>query len=320
MGRSCEAELEISMARHVNVSLIGAAMLDMKGHATERTAKLMNEHLEAELNQVFPDHPDLILLPEFCDMTGSETIAQYRDFCAARGDQVLEYIASKAKQHQVWITYPALRRTAQRTWRNSIQLINRQGEIAGIYDKNHLTIPELEAGIEPGCDVPIVQTDFGRVAMTICFDLNFEELRSRVARQSPDLILFCSMFHGGLMQEYWAHSCRAHFASAVCNLPSRIISPVGQTLATTTNYVDWVTTSINLDCRLVHLDHHAEKLRDLKKKYGRAVRVLDPGLLAAVLVSSESSTVTVDQMLSEFEIERLDDYLNRCRQHRPICS
>jgi hypothetical protein len=302
------------MAKHVKISVIGAANLaDCRGSDPSAVDRMI-AHWQAQLDQVLPDRPDLIVLPEFCDMCASDTLDEYRDFCIARGDRMLDFFSNIARQHNLWITYPALHQTADNPWKNSIRLINRHGRVAGSYAKTCPTIGEIEAGIDPGCDVTTIQTDFGRVAMAICFDLNFDELRKRVAAESPDLILFCSMYHGGLMQEYWAYSCRAHFAAAVTNLPSRIISPLGQTIATTTNYMNHVTTTVNLDCQLVHLDYHAEKLRDLKRKYGPGVTIRDPGLLAPVLVTSEIEGVTAEAMLREFKIEPLDDYLDRSRQ------
>jgi len=301
------------MAKYVKISVIGAAMCNKTIDSGRSSIDQVIAHLHGKLDQVLPDQPDLIVLPEFCDMCGSDTIEQYRESCSSRGSRVFEFLAEVARQHRTWITYPALQFTSGRSWKNSVQLINRHGQMATGYDKVCLTIGEMEAGGIPGEGPRIVETEFGRVAMIVCFDLNFDELRKQVAQQSPDLILFSSMYHGGLMQEYWAYSCRAHFAAAVTGLPSRVISPVGQTIATTTNYVDHVTTRINLDCRVVHLDYHAEKLRDLKRKYGPGVRIHDPGLLAPVLVSSESDAVSTAEMLREFEIELLDDYLNRCR-------
>jgi len=44
--------------------------------------------------------------------------------------------------------------------------------------------------------------------------------------------------------------------------------------------------------------------------------ISDPGKLASVLVTSEVENVTVDQMIQQFDLELLDDYLNRSREFR----
>ena len=91
----------------------------------------------------------------------------------------------------------------------------------------------------------MIQCDFGRVVCAICFDLNFDELRLRYVQARPDLILFSSMYHGGLMQNYWAYSCRSHFIGAINGLQCTVISPLGELLAASTNYFHHITTTVN---------------------------------------------------------------------------
>ena len=91
-------------------------------------------------------------------------------------------------------------------------------------------------------------------------------------------------------------------------------------MASTTNYFDHVTATVNLDCCSVHLDDHWEKLEALKRAYGPDVSIFDPGYLGSVLVSSETPERTAQQMLAEFEMEPLDAYLDRARAVRQAHS
>jgi len=130
------------------------------------------------------------------------------------------------------------------------------------------------------------------------------------------LIVFPSMYHGGLMQAYWAYSCRSYFVAAVAGQSSEIRNPLGQVVSSNTNYFDYTVAEINLDCRLAHLDYNWERLRALKQKYGPQVSITDPGHLGAVMVTSEHPGISVDEMIEEFEIELLDDYMTRALTHR----
>ena len=113
--------------------------------------------------------------------------------------------------------------------RDSSTLIDRHGQIVGVYNKNQVTIGErIESGILYGRETPVFACDFGRVAFAICFDLNFDGLRLKYVKAKPDLIVFSSVYHGGLMQAYWAYSCRAHFVGAVAGLPCEIRNPRGE--------------------------------------------------------------------------------------------
>jgi hypothetical protein len=130
--------------------------------------------------------------------------------------------------------------------------------------------------------------------------------------------VFPSMYHGGLMQSYWAYSCRSHFVGSIGldNLPNEFYSPVGHRIATSTNYYQAITTTLNLDCIVAHIDFNRDKFVALKKKYGPDVTIFDPGQLGSVLITSESQIVTIEEMVAEFEIELLDDYMARSLAHQ----
>ena len=87
----------------------------------------------------------------------------------------------------------------------------------------------------------------------------------------PDIIIFPSMYHGGLVQSNWAYSCRSFFVSScgINDLPSEIRNPLGEVISSSTNYFHYVVASVNLDCRLAHLDYNWAKLLALKEKYGK---------------------------------------------------
>lgn len=285
----------------------------------EKAVEEVIEFWRLYVSRVLPDKVDLILLPEACDRPAKAgwTKERLKEYFEARGDKVKDFFVEVAAENACYVAYSAKRQAEDGTWRNSTTLIDRTGGVAGIYNKNHVTLTEFEEG---GClygkRAPLIGCDFGKVACAICFDLNYDLLRNKYVKAKPDLILFSSMYHGGLMQAYWAYSCRAHFAAAVPGRPSAILSPTGETLATTTNYTHYATATVNLDCALAHLDFNAGKLVELKAKYGRGVKISDPGHLGSVLVSSETEEATVGQMFEEFGLERLDDYFARCLAHR----
>jgi predicted amidohydrolase len=197
-------------------------------------------------------------------------------------------------------------------------LLDREGKTAGIYNKNFPTIDEMDGGIRAGKETPVFQCDFGRVACAICFDLNFDELRVRYEALKPDIFLFPSMYHGGLEQSKWAYALRSFFVCSFGFLtaPSEIRNPLGDVVASSTNYYNYAVATVNLDRKLAHLDHNWEKLAALKKKYGKEVIVTDPGRLGVVMITSEKDGVSADDMIKEFNIELVDEYFNRSRQHR----
>jgi len=278
---------------------------------------------QAKIGAVLPDRPDLIVLPEVCDRpanteVGDTSPAEARlAYYRTRGNHIMERLAEIARQHRCYITYPAIHCDRNDRWSNRVTLLGRDGQVAGTYDKNFLIREEnTHAGCAFGDRPSLIECDFGRVGCLICFDLNFVELAEHYAQQRPDLLLFCSRYHGGFMQRYWAYACRCHLVSSVMDLPSAMINPSGTIIAETTNYTDHVTARLNLDARLVHLDYHFKKLDQLKERYGREVSILDPGYLGSVLVTSEHEDLSADQMLQQLEITPLDEYFAGARDHR----
>jgi hypothetical protein len=288
------------------------------GMPLERLADKVTSFWQLKLESVLPDRPDLIVLPEVCDRPGNLSVEARREYYEARGDRMAEMLASFAAAHRCYVTYPAVRKMADGTWRNSVTLFDRGGQVAGAYRKNYLVPHENTQGrCLYGSKAQVIECDFGRVGMLICFDLNFDELLNTYANQRPDLLLFCSMYHGGLMQRYWAYTCRCHFASAIAGLASGVTSPIGEVVAQSSNYTDSVTTPVNLDCRVVHLDFEPQ-IRAMKQRHGRDVTIIDPGHLGSVLVTSEHKDITISQMLSEFQLPDIDDYFASARAHRAI--
>ncbi|GAA3399536.1 carbon-nitrogen hydrolase family protein [Paenibacillus hodogayensis] len=309
------------MARYVKISCLSAPQLRVDPQTDlEETVERMIRYWETQLEQVLPDQPDLIVLPECCDRPESSgyPLERRTAYYRHRGDRIRDYFAGVAASHSCYIAYSAIRELPDGSFRNSTQLLDRQGNVAGVYNKNHLVESErTKADMLYGKDASVFQTDFGTVACAICFDLNFDRLREQYVRQRPDLILFSSAYHGGLMQQYWAYSCRAHFAGSVyTHAPSSILSPVGEIIATSTNYYHYVTSTVNLDCAVIHIDYNGAHFRRMKNKYGDKIRIHDPGLLGSVLLSSETDEFTVNELIREFGLEQLDDYWQRALEHR----
>ena len=306
MSRRCMiAVSEGSRTMHADVSKDFQVAVDEMKRFWERQVELM-----------LPDRPDLIVVPEASDRYHHLTGEIRKEYYRTRGNQMLDFWKQVAIANSTYVAYSAARELPDGTWRNSTQIIDRKGNVAGIYNKNHCVIEETtKNGILCGKDAPIIQADFGTIGCAICFDLNFEPIRKKYEAAKPDLILFSSMYHGGLMQNYWAYACHSHFVGSICGNQCTIINPIGELLARTTNYKHYITHEVNLDCKLCHLDYNGVKFQALKAKYGRDVTIFDPGYVGAVLLTCQRDDMTVNDMIAEFDIETLDHYFDRALDH-----
>ena len=278
------------------------------------------KYLSEQIDQVLPDRPDLIVLPERCYVPTPFVQAPAKtddllEFLASREPQVQEFISEIAKSNRCYVAYPSYKVFEDGQRSNSIFFFGRDGQIVGTYDKCRLTPGEVSAGVKPGRQAVVLDCDLGRVGFVICFDLNYFELLQEYCQLDPDLLVFSSMYHGGLMQSVWAYACRCHFVGSVGpeGLPSEVLLPTGDVFASSTNYTNHVSATINLDCLLVHLDVLHETLGNLKKTYGTKVKLYDPGMLGSVLLSAEDDNLSIREVVSRFDLNSLDEYLDQSR-------
>jgi predicted amidohydrolase len=309
------------MAKYVKISCLAPVQKDVAaGLVYEDVVRLMIARWEEHLQHVLPERPDFIVLPECCDdpaFPGMSAEWLY-DFYRYRGKRIRDFFAEVAKAHRCYIAYSANIEMPDGTFRNATHVLDRSGAVCGEYHKNYITIRQRSTSDTLyGKDAHVIETDFGRVACIICFDINFNELLEQYARQKPDLIVFSSAYHGGLMQAYWAYTCRSYFASAIWRPDyCSIVNPVGQVVGESTLFYPYVTRTVNMDRAVVHYDYNWAKLEEAKRKYGSKLSISDPTRLNAFAIASETDEFTIQDIVQEFDLEPLDDYWARCRADR----
>src|SRR3990172_4890814 len=141
--------------RYVTVATVGNTPSSIKNDNKQEIFDHVIKFWDNELKQVLPDKPDLIVLPEFCDLS-----SEGEEYLNVRKDQVLDYFSSVAKSNKCYIAFGTQRKDKDGLWRNSCIVVGRNGEIAGIYDKNFPTIGEMEGGIKASNETPIISCDF----------------------------------------------------------------------------------------------------------------------------------------------------------------
>ena len=305
------------MARNVKISTIGGPY-----HKLDESLPYgvmwdkMQEHLAKQIDQVLPDKPDLIVLTEVCDLPAYLPEAHMGPFVDYRKEDNVRFFGRIAKENNCNISFSTVSRGNGDYYLNTMYVLDRAGGIAGAYHKNFVTYREDDWNIRYGTEAPLIQLDFGKAACAICFDLNFDELMERYKALKPDLIIFASMYHGGLQQQMWANMCRAYFVGAIAHQrPSSILSPLGEVIAYSTDYLNFATGVINLDYAFVHLNDLSQML-ELKKAYGTGVKIYDPCHIGYFMLTSELPDVSVGEMMKQYNIMPYDEYLDYSRGRR----
>jgi nitrilase len=156
----------------------------------------------------------LVVLPEFFCIMGLKDADVVKVREAEGKGPIQAFLARMAKKHKIWLiggSMPLEASTANKV-RNSCLVYDERGKQVARYDKIHLFGLDLgneryqEARlIEPGDKIVVVNSPFGRIGLSICYDLRFPELYR--AMPEVDIIVVPSAFT--------ATTGRAHFETLI---------------------------------------------------------------------------------------------------------
>ncbi len=133
----------------------------------------------------------LIVLPEYSNAGGiSDPEAEIA--ALPRANMMLEAASKTAKEKGAYVAVNVLERRGGKI-KNSTYLYNKKGEVAYIYDKQHLPPSEVKLGVEAGNETGkckcVCDLDGIRFAFMTCYDVYFNEQIEFIARHKPDVIL-----------------------------------------------------------------------------------------------------------------------------------
>lgn len=282
-------------------------------------ADFMIGTIKEHLKDVLSCKPDLIVLSEVCDRPRGMPWEDVRAYYDRRGNKVEQALAQIARENGCYIAAGLARDDAQGNRYNSCVMFDRKGNVAGYYDKNYIVPWETDrCGILPGKDITVFECDFGRVGAVICYDLNFEEMRTKYREANCDLIVFPTHFDGGFLCRMFAHETGAYFVN--CYSGGRPMSaaydPLGTLIAESTIHYPFIVTDLNLDYEILHFDGNKEKLVEVMRKYGNEVRLIDPGYTGTAILLSESAERTAKDIVKEFNLKTRAEQFAQGRAHR----
>ena len=148
-------------------------------------------------------------------------------------NEAVKSFANLARELNVWLMAGSLSiRTNDERIHNRSFLFSDKGDIAATYDKIHMFDVELPTGekhresdlVQPGEQAVIAETPWGKLGMTICYDLRFAYLFRTLAQAGAAIITVPSAFTVPTGKAHWATLLRAR----AIETGSFIIAP-GQT-------------------------------------------------------------------------------------------
>ena len=188
----------------------------------------VDENLESAgrlIEDAIDQGAQLVVLPEYFPIIGAADADRVRAREPYGNGPVQDWLAATAARHEVWIVAGSIPLSASQPhlMRNSCLVFNHGGDCVARYDKIHLfgfrkgaESYNESAFIEPG-DTPVaVDTPYGRIALSICYDLRFPELYRSLG--TVDLILMPAAFTDTTGRAHWEILLRARAIENQCYL------------------------------------------------------------------------------------------------------
>jgi predicted amidohydrolase len=266
--------------------------------------------------QVMRDKPNFICFPEICACVGGgfeKGIATAPD----RASHVAE-VAKIAREFNVALVVPYIERDGQHVY-NSVPIVDSQGQLILNYRKNYPTDGELKSGIRPGHEVPVGVCDGVRVGAAVCFDANFDSVAMELERRRAQLVFWPSMYWGGRLLQHWASRYGFSVAvaygaeSAIIDLTGRYLDRRGNdTLKVRQKFMSpWAIAEIPIERDLFHLDYNQPKFPEIQAKYGPDIQIEVWEPEGYFVLTCHRPGLTVADVINEFKLETLRDYLAR---------
>lgn len=187
---------------------------------------------------------DLVCLPEGITVVG--TGKSYVEVSESVPGPTTHRLGAVARKLGAYVVAGLYERIGKVVF-NTAVLIDRKGELLGCYRKTHLPREEWERGITPGDHYPVFETDFGRLGILICWDLQFPEAARALALQGAEVI--CLPIWGGsevLARARAIENC-LFLVSATYDMRSFIVDPAGRVLAEATSQQPVAMAPLYLD-------------------------------------------------------------------------
>lgn len=281
-----------------------------------RSVEENRRHVMKLLDLALLQKPDIVCLPEtFTTVTVNKPI---REVAESVPGPTTKIVGEKARAAGCYVICP-IKTNRDGKIRNSAVIIDREGEVLGIYDKVHPVTSSsdytvFEGGVTPGSEVPVFDLDFGRIGIQICFDIGFPESWQELADKGARIVFWPSAYNGGFLLQVYAYLHHYYVVSSVRTESSRIIDPLGRILVETDRHMNVVYRDINPDFIVVHYGFNYGIPEQIMKTYPGRVDVRPHPDDSHFIVEPIDDSITIEQLQKEFGFESTFQYHERHRE------
>lgn len=224
-----------------------------------------------------------------------------------------EAVAKLAQQYNMYVICPIREQAGDKQYNTAI-LIDRKGEVAGYYRKVFVFWGEgLHLSTE---GVKAFETDFGRISILTCFDLNYPELWRQCDALDVDIVFWPSAYGGGPPLNAFAILYHYYIIPVGAG---NIIDVTGKTFGKIEKpRPKQFIATLDLDRAFAHQDFNRKKVEKMLTEHNGQIEVerniSDEDLAPWWLFKAVKPGVKVRELLKKYGIETLREYQHRSRK------
>lgn len=170
---------------------------------------------------------ELVALPENFALMGDHELDKIKAKEIDGTGQIQSFLATVAKKYAVWViggTIPIAGDDSNKV-RAACLVYNDKGERIARYDKMHLfdvNVPGTSEvyresdSIEPGFELLVLDTPFGKLGIAVCYDLRFPEFFRKMSKQGVEILVIPSAFTSETGAAHWELLLRARAVENLC--------------------------------------------------------------------------------------------------------
>ncbi len=208
---------------------------------------------------------DVILLPEGITLVG--TGKKYADVAETIPGPTTARLAEVARKRKTYVAAGIYEREGQALY-NTAVLIDRTGAVAGKYRKVYLPREEIEGGLTPGTHYPVFRTDFGKVGIMICWDVQYADPARALALQGAEILLVPIWGGNEALGKARAIENRVFVVSSGYGYPTYVMDPDGEIITQAREQGSAAIATLDLNRRYAD-----EWLGDMRGRFMKELRL-----------------------------------------------
>jgi len=203
------------------MTTLRAALIQTRTPASQGAAL---EQIAPLIRQAVAEGAQLIVTPEGSNLLQRDRALMLKALKPLEQDPFVQGVRALAKELKVWVligsalvAHPSKGEGGADKAANRAVLIDADGEVVSTYDKLHMFDVDLPNGdryresslYEPGAEARLVPTPWGKLGLTICYDMRFPQLYRALAKAGADIIAVPAAFTRPTGEAHWEVLLRA---------------------------------------------------------------------------------------------------------------